>query len=40
MAAALAGCKDTVAQKAEPAQPVVVATAHFDAETPERSTAA
>src|SRR6201991_5206271 len=37
MAAALAGCNDTVAQKAEPPRPVLVATAHYDAETPERS---
>ena len=37
MATALAGCNDTVAQKAEPPRPVLVATAHYDAETPERS---
>src|SRR5438874_2339967 len=37
MAAALAGCNDTVAEKAEPPRPVLVATAHYDAETPERS---
>src|SRR5258708_7508992 len=37
MAAALAGCNDSVAQKAEPPRPVLVATAHYDAETPERS---
>jgi len=37
MAAALGGCNDTVAQKAEPQRPVLVATAHYDAETPERS---
>src|SRR6059058_3459296 len=37
MAAALAGCNDTVAQKADPPRPVLVATAHYDAETPERS---
>src|SRR6516164_3724079 len=36
-AIALAGCNDTVAQKAEPPRPVLVATAHYDAETPERS---
>lgn len=36
-AIALAGCNDTVAQKAEPPRPVLVATAHFAAETPERS---
>src|SRR3954468_17559749 len=37
MAAALAGCNDTVAEKAEPPRPVLVATAHYGAETPERS---
>src|SRR4051812_45575721 len=37
MAVSLAGCNDTVAQKAEPPRPVLVATAHYDAETPERS---
>src|SRR3954452_9733737 len=37
MAAALAGCNDTVAEKAEPPRPVLVATAHYTAETPERS---
>ncbi|MGL9619594.1 efflux RND transporter periplasmic adaptor subunit [Bradyrhizobium sp. U531] len=37
MAATLAGCNDTVAEKAEPPRPVLVATAHYDAETPERS---
>src|SRR4051794_25548742 len=37
MAAALAGCNDTLAEKAEPPRPVLVATAHYDAETPERS---
>src|SRR3954464_12691308 len=37
MAAALAGCNDSVAEKAEPPRPVLVATAHYDAETPERS---
>ncbi|CCE10957.1 putative component of multidrug efflux system; signal peptide [Bradyrhizobium sp. STM 3843] len=34
---ALAGCNDTVAQKAEPIRPVLVATVHYEAETPERS---
>src|SRR5256714_8810399 len=34
---ALTGCNDTVAQKAEPPRPVLVATAHYEAETPERS---
>ena len=37
MAASLVGCNDTVVQKAEPPRPVLVATAHYDAETPERS---
>src|SRR3569833_683464 len=37
MAAALGGCNYTVAEKAEPPRPVLVATAHYDAETPERS---
>src|SRR6476659_1903554 len=37
MAAALGGCNDTVAQKAEPTRPVLVATANYTAETPERS---
>src|ERR1700747_2617501 len=37
IAVALAGCNDTVAQKAEPPRPVLVATAHYEAETPERS---
>jgi RND family efflux transporter MFP subunit len=37
VAISLAGCNDTVAQKAEPPRPVLVATAHYEAETPERS---
>ncbi|WP_315806630.1 MULTISPECIES: efflux RND transporter periplasmic adaptor subunit [unclassified Bradyrhizobium] len=36
-AIALAGCNDTVAQEAEPIRPVLVATVHYEAETPERS---
>lgn len=36
-AIALAGCNDTVAQKAEPPRPVLVTTAHYEAETPDRS---
>jgi RND family efflux transporter MFP subunit len=36
-AVALAGCNDNVAQKAEPTRPVLVATAHYEPETPERS---
>ena len=36
-AIALAGCNDSVAQKAEPMRPVLVATAHYEAESPERS---
>src|SRR5258707_1499099 len=34
---ALTGCNDTVAQKATPGRPVLVATVHYEAETPERS---
>ncbi len=37
MAAALAGCDKTVAQKVEPIRPVLVTTVHYEAETPERS---
>ncbi|MGJ5007593.1 efflux RND transporter periplasmic adaptor subunit [Bradyrhizobium oligotrophicum] len=37
MAVALAGCNETVAQKAEPIRPVLVAPVHYEAETPERS---
>src|SRR5579863_7868474 len=37
IAIALAGCDDTVARKAEPVRPVLVATTHYEAETPERS---
>jgi RND family efflux transporter MFP subunit len=37
IAIALAGCDDTVARKADPVRPVLVATAHYEAETPERS---
>jgi RND family efflux transporter MFP subunit len=37
IAVALAGCDETVAQKVEPTRPVLVATAHYEAETPERS---
>jgi RND family efflux transporter MFP subunit len=37
MAVALAGCNDSVARKAEPTRPVLVATVHYEAETPERS---
>jgi RND family efflux transporter MFP subunit len=37
LAVALTGCNDTVAQNAEPNRPVLVATAHYEAETPERS---
>src|SRR5215468_5718295 len=36
-ALALAGCNDQVAQKPAPTRPVLVATAHYEAETPERS---
>jgi RND family efflux transporter MFP subunit len=37
VAVALAGCNDQVAEKAAPSRPVLVATAHYEAETPERS---
>jgi RND family efflux transporter MFP subunit len=36
-AIALAGCNDKVAEKPAPSRPVLVATAHYEAETPERS---
>ncbi len=34
---ALAGCNDTVAEKAIPSRPVLVATVHYEPESPERS---
>ena len=34
---ALTGCNDTVAQKASPGRPVLVATVHYESESPERS---
>src|SRR3984957_20410977 len=37
LATALAGCNDTVAEKATPPRPVLVATVHYEAESPERS---
>jgi RND family efflux transporter MFP subunit len=37
VAIALAGCNATVAEKAIPTRPVLVATAHYEAESPERS---
>src|SRR5881392_1565721 len=37
LAIALAGCNDKVAEKAAPPRPVLVATAHYEAESPERS---
>src|SRR4030081_10781 len=37
LAIALTGCNDKVAEKAAPARPVLVATAHYEAESPERS---
>ncbi|MGA7998470.1 MAG: efflux RND transporter periplasmic adaptor subunit [Bradyrhizobium sp.] len=37
VAVALAGCNDSVAQKATPSRPVLVATVHYEAESPERS---
>src|ERR1700753_3118272 len=36
-AIALAGCNDQVADKPAPPRPVLVATAHYEAETPARS---
>jgi RND family efflux transporter MFP subunit len=33
----LGGCNDTVAEKATPSRPVLVATVHYEAESPERS---
>jgi RND family efflux transporter MFP subunit len=37
LAIALAGCGDTVAKNAAPVRPVLVATVHYEAESPERS---
>src|SRR6201990_2586782 len=37
MAVALTGCNDTVAEKANPGRPVLVATVHYESESPERS---
>jgi RND family efflux transporter MFP subunit len=37
LAISLAGCNDKVAEKAAPSRPVLVATAHYGAESPERS---
>src|SRR5258708_19048927 len=37
VAIALAGCNDKGAEKPAPSRPVLVATAHYEAETPERS---
>jgi len=37
MAIALTGCNDKVAEKATPGRPVLVATVHYDPESPERS---
>jgi len=37
LAIALVGCNDTVAEKAAPSRPVLVATVHYEAESPERS---
>src|SRR6202035_2957147 len=34
---ALAGCNDKVAEKVVPSRPVLVATVHYEAESPERS---
>src|SRR6202521_1963364 len=37
MTIALTGCNDSVAQKAVPSRPVLVATVHYEAQSPERS---
>lgn len=37
LAIALAGCNDKVAERAAPSRPVLVATVHYEAESPERS---
>jgi RND family efflux transporter MFP subunit len=37
IAISLAGCNDSIAEKAAPARPVLVATVHFEAESPERN---
>src|SRR3982075_688858 len=37
MAIALTGCNEIAAQKSEPGRPVLVATVHYEAESPERS---
>src|SRR6202790_4505630 len=37
LAIALTGCNDKVAEKAAPSRPVLVATVHYEAESPERS---
>src|SRR5471030_1038748 len=37
IAIALAGCNDKVAEKPAPSRPVLVATVHYEAESPERS---
>ena len=37
IAISLAGCNDSIAEKVAPARPVLVATVHFEAESPERN---
>ena len=37
IAVCLAGCNDSVAEKVVPARPVLIATVHYEAESPERS---
>ena len=37
IAISLAGCNDSIAEKVAPARPVLVATVHYEAESPERS---
>ena len=37
LAVALVGCNEKVAEKSAPGRPVLVATVHYEAESPERS---
>jgi multidrug efflux pump subunit AcrA (membrane-fusion protein) len=37
LAITLAGCNETIAEKAAPSRPVLVAAVHYEAESPERS---
>ena len=38
LAIALAGCNELAAEKVAPSRPVLVATVHYEAESPERRT--